>query len=64
MFHMSLTGLILVALFVAAIVWAHGYAHGKYTMLELFRTHLAEHRTLQQAVRYEKDVLEGNVPRG
>lgn len=62
--HISLAGLILVALFIAAIVWAHGYAYGKYIMLELFRTHLVEHRTLQQAVRYEQDVLEGNVPRG
>jgi V8-like Glu-specific endopeptidase len=64
MFHMSLTGLVLVALFIAAIVWAHGYAYGKFTMVDMFSSHLANHWTLQQAVRYEKDVLEGKVPRG
>jgi hypothetical protein len=62
--HISLAGLILVALFIAAIVWAHAYAYGKITMMDLFSIHLANHWTLQQAVRYEKDVLEGKVPRG
>lgn len=41
-----------------------GYNYGKKLMLDLVEQHIKSGRNPDLAVQYERDVLEGRIPRG